>query len=220
MKTVGMITIGQAPRDDVVAGMEKILGPGLRVVQAGALDGLARAEIAALAPRPGQDALTTRLLDGADVIIAKQAVLDRLQGCLDRLEAGVDAFVVLCTGRFPRFRTARPLLEPDRILFAGAQAVHAGGTLGVIIPIVEQQATATARWSLITPDVRVVVASPYRGPEGLVRAAEDLRRAGATLIVLDCMGFTETMKEQVRGIAGAPVLLPSSLIARFAAEVV
>lgn len=220
MKTVGMITIGQAPRDDIVPEMDKLLAPAIRVVQAGALDGLGRAEIAALAPRPGQDALVTRLADGTAAVIAKQAILDRLQACLDRLAGEADAFVVLCTGKFPRFRCARPLLEPDRILFATAQAVFGGGTLGAVVPIPEQRESARVRWAAITGDVAVAVASPYRGAAELVQAAEELRTAGARLVVLDCMGFTQAAKDLVRDVAGAPVLLPSSLIARFVAEVV
>ncbi len=50
MRTIGAITIGQAPRDDVVPEMEKRLGPPVRVLQAGALDGLSRADITAFAP--------------------------------------------------------------------------------------------------------------------------------------------------------------------------
>src|SRR6266581_3769648 len=41
-----------------------ILGSGVTVRERGALDGLGRAEIAALAPRPGDDILVTRLADG------------------------------------------------------------------------------------------------------------------------------------------------------------
>lgn len=70
MRTVGMITIGQSPRDDVVPEMEKILGPGIRVVQAGALDGLSRDEVATLAPREREHALVTRLADSTEVIVA------------------------------------------------------------------------------------------------------------------------------------------------------
>jgi protein AroM len=219
MKTVGMITIGQAPRDDVVPEMEKLLGPGFRVVQAGALDGLSRAEVERLAPGPGQDPLTTRLADGTGVVLAKEAILAHLQRCLDRL-ADADALVILCTGKFPRFTCARPLLEPDRILFGATRAVFGGGTLGIVIPIEEQRAVATTRWSPVSPAVTVAVASPYRGAPELARAAETLRRAGAGLVVMDCMGFTQAAKDMVHDLTGVPVLLASSLIARFVAEIV
>ena len=219
MKTVGMITIGQAPRDDVVPEMEKILGPEVRIVQAGALDGLSGAEIAALAPGPGQFPLITRLLDGTSVVIAKESIIPRLQACLDRLAGEATGFAILCTGRFPRFRCRHPVLEPEPILFAAAQAIVSEGPLGVIVPIEAQRSAATAHWSRITPAVTVAVASPYAGAAPLVSAAEDLRRAGARLVVMECMGFTQAARSVVRDLTGAAVLLPSSLVARVVAEV-
>ena len=42
MTKVGLITVGQAPRSDVVPDMAAILGGGVEIVEAGALDGLTR----------------------------------------------------------------------------------------------------------------------------------------------------------------------------------
>lgn len=218
-RTIGMITIGQAPRDDVVPEIEKLLGPDIRVVQAGALDGLSREEVAPLAPAPGQEALVSRLRDGSSVVMGKPAILGRLQGCLDRLEPTVDAAVILCTGTFPRFRCRRPVLEPDRILLGATQGVFDGGRLGILIPLEAQRASAAKRFAPAATDPLVVAASPYGDPEDLVRAAGELARGGATLIVMNCMGYTPAMKALVRDVAGVPVLLPSSLLARFVAEV-
>ena len=218
MKTLGFITIGQSPRDDYVPEMEKILGPDTRVVQAGALDGLSRAEVDALAPRAGRTALITRLRDGSSVIVAKQAILGLLQECLDRLDPEIDAAVLLCTGVFPRFRSSHPVLEPDRILYAAAEAVFGGGRLGVLIPIEAQREGMAARWRPIDPEAAIAVASPYAGAAPLVEAAEALKRAGASLIAMSCMGYTQAMKTLVRDVAGVPALLPTSLVARIAAE--
>ena len=46
---VGLVTIGQSPRPDVVPDMAEITGPGVEIREAGALDGLGRAAIDALA---------------------------------------------------------------------------------------------------------------------------------------------------------------------------
>jgi protein AroM len=218
VKTLGFITIGQSPRDDYVPKMEKILGPDTRVVQAGALDMLSRPEIDALAPGPGQDALITRLRDGSSAIVAKQAILGFLQECLDRLDPEIDAAVLLCTGVFPRFRSSHPVLEPDRILYAAAEAVFGGGRLGVLISIEAQREGMAARWRPIDPEAAIAVASPYAGAAPLVEAAEALKRAGASLIAMSCMGYTQAMKTLVRDVAGVPALLPTSLVARIAAE--
>jgi len=219
MKTVAAITIGQTPRDDIVAEMEKILGPGVRVVQAGALDQLTRAEIDALAPAPGDDdALITHLRDGATVLVAKRRIVPRLQACLERLARDADAFAILCAGVFPPFTIARPVLLPERCLAAVVDAVFDGGRLGVLVPIPHQVESSAKRWSRVDPNVVVRVASPYDDASRLVAAAEELRRAGVTLVVLECQGFTRAMKQIVRDVTGAPALLPASVLASFLAE--
>jgi len=83
---VGLITIGQAPRVDVVPDMAAILGPGVEVREAGALDGLARSEIDALAPGPGDEILVTRLADGGSAFVAKRHVTPRIQARIAELE--------------------------------------------------------------------------------------------------------------------------------------
>lgn len=218
MKTVAAITIGQAPRDDVAGELEKILGPEMRVVQAGALDGLSRAEIDALAPAGDDDALITRLHDGADVIVGKSRILSRLQACLDRLAGETEASAILCAGAFPAFRSPHPVVMPERCMAAMVGAAFDGRRLGVIVPIVEQRASYHARWSRVDPRVAVVVASPYDDPARLVDAAAELGRAGVSLVVMECMGFTSGMKQIVRDVTGVPALLPASVLARVLAE--
>jgi protein AroM len=219
MKTVAAITIGQTPRDDVASEIEKVLGPGIRVVQAGALDGLARADIDALAPGADADALITRLRDGDDVLVAKSRIIPRLQACLDRLGDDADASVILCAGVFPAFRSAHPVVMPERCMAAMVDAVFDGGRLGVIVPIAQQIDSYRARWVRVDSKVTVVVASPYDDPARLVDAGDALRRAGASLVVMECMGFTSAMKQIVRDVTGAPALLPASALARVLAEV-
>ena len=71
--------------------------------------------------------------------------------------------MLLCTGVFPRFRSSHPVLEPDRILYAAAEAVFGGGRLGVLIPIEAQRESMAARWRALGPDAAIAVASPTQG---------------------------------------------------------
>lgn len=50
---VGMITVGQSPRDDIVPNMSQVLGANIEVFENGALDGLSMEEIRSLAPKGG-----------------------------------------------------------------------------------------------------------------------------------------------------------------------
>jgi hypothetical protein len=54
----------------------------------------------------------------------------------------------------------------------------------------------------------------------LMEAADSLRHERATLIVLDCMGFTARQKAVVRDEARCPILLPASLVGKFLDEVI
>ena len=71
---IGLVTIGQSPRVDVVPEMTAVMGPGVDVREAGALDGLSRAEIAALAPTGDDEILVTRLAAGSSVFLGKQKI--------------------------------------------------------------------------------------------------------------------------------------------------
>ena len=45
MKKIGMLTIGQSPRDDILPGLKEIFGKNVEIVEAGALDGLTLEEV-------------------------------------------------------------------------------------------------------------------------------------------------------------------------------
>src|SRR5580704_8401374 len=75
--TLGIITIGQAPRDDIASLFAMHVPIGTKVVLRGALDGLSDAEVDTLKPESGADTLYTRLRGGRDVKISKKAVIAR-----------------------------------------------------------------------------------------------------------------------------------------------
>ena len=218
-RAILLVTIGQSPRDDVVPDIRRRLPAGLDVIEAGALDGLDRNQIPALAPSAPEDALVTRLADGAQVIVGKRAVMPLLQAHLDRQAGRVAAAVILCTGAFPTLRADVPLLEPDRIMAGAVAAIHREGPIGVIAPIAEQVEGTRALYSGPNREALVAVASPYGDAKALDEAGRSLARAGARLIALNCMGFSDAHKARVRSASGLPVLQPASLLAKFIDEV-
>ncbi|MCI6259685.1 AroM family protein [Pyramidobacter sp. SM-530-WT-4B] len=220
---VGAVTIGQTPRVDVTPDLMKILGPEVELVESGALDGLGAEQIAAMAPRPGDYVLVTRMADGTSVKICERAVTPLVrQKIAAHFTAGIPAVLLLCTGEFPDFPTGGLLLRPQKILFNMVQAVvPAGAKLGVFMPSPDQLEQSSQRWSQVTPQNRSIGASPYVRPEETIpAAAEELARWGADVFVMDCMGYTLAMKEQVRRITGKPVVLARSIAARALRELV
>jgi protein AroM len=214
---LGILTIGQSPRADVVPTMAQVLA-GVTILEAGALDGRTEGEIASLAPGPGEYVLVTRLRDGRQVVISRERVLPHVQQALDRLAPAVDAVLFLCTGEFPRLRGGGLLIEPSRVLHHVVAGLSEGRRLGVLVPLPEQVAAAEGRWRPAAERVAAVAAvSPYR--EGDFRGtAGALRRAGAQLIVMDCMGYTPAHKGEVVAAAGLPTILAATAVAAVVRE--
>lgn len=215
---IGAITIGQSPRTDVMPDMQGILGPDVTIIEAGALDGLSRDEVAALAPGTDDQVLVTRMRDGTAVRVAGRHIVPRLQQCIEEVEPQVGALLLLCTGTFAPFASSRPIVYPERILYALAAAAAPGAHLGIITPDARQIPEQRQRWGTISPRVTIVAASPYESSGELERLGRELADAGAGLLVLDSLGYSVAMKATVRAASGKSVLLPRTVLARAAAE--
>jgi protein AroM len=218
---LGIVTIGQTPRTDVVPEMAELLGPDVEILERGALDGLEMAAISALAPAPGDEVLITRLRGGAPVFVGQRRIAPRVQACLadlDRHDVAVSA--LLCTGVFPEMAAAAPLLHPDRLLLGALRAVSWPGRLGVLTPSASHVPQTAARWRGCGYEPVVAVLSPYEDEdEGrLALAVEALGGGEAGLVVLDCMGYRRKVKHEIRALLGVPVLQANLLLARVAAE--
>ena len=218
---VGLVTIGQSPRVDVVPDIATILGSGVTVRERGALDGLTRAEIASLAPGPGDGILVTRLADCSHVFVAKRHVVNRVQAAIGELErSGVTMTALLCTGPFPELAASRLLVLPHQVLLGVLRALRWPGRLGIVTPSVEHVPQTEARWRGDGFDPVVVPLSPSEeeSPAEIARTADALRAARAGLVALDCMGFRRKTRDEIQRLTGAPVLLANLLVARVIAE--
>lgn len=208
-KRFAMVTIGQAPRVDLVPDL--CAGLPVEVIECGALDGLDDREIAALAPAAGEARLVTRLRDGREATIAKAAAKDRVEALLTGLDAqALDAIVLLCTGQFRQLKLRTPLVE-SQIVVDETVATLAGSVdrLGILLPHREQIAefhkTAAAGDRL-----RFSHASPYGG-QRFTEAGREL--ADCDVVVMHCMGYSGAMQQQVAAASGRPVLLARQIVA-------
>lgn len=211
------MTIGQAPRTDIIPDLRTILGEDVEIVEAGALDGLSAAEIAGLAPAGGDEVLVTRLRDGTSARIAHRHAVPLLRVRLEELAPRVDAVLLLCTGTFAPFALPRPIVYPERLILGMVRAV-APRHLGVITPDEGQLAEQQVRWRDAAEVISAVAASPYAAAATLPEHAAALARRGVDLIVLDSLGYSLAMKAAVRAAAQRPVVLPRTVLARAALE--
>lgn len=223
--TIGMLTIGQAPRDDVVPAMREYLPTGTRIVEHGALDGLAADEIARFAARPGEVGIVTRLLDGSSVLLSHDLILPQMQAKADVAihEDGADLLVILCGADWSALQSERLIVNPGTLFPAIIGSLAAGKRLGIIKPSAGQIEKERSRYAAAGIDATVTAASPYVGHERLrlaSEAAEVVRAANCELVWMTCVGMDREMRDVVSAITGVPVVLAQALLARVVNELI
>lgn len=218
---IGAITIGQAPRIDVTADILSIFDDSLELVQAGGLDGLSKEQIAAFAPGEDDYVLVSRLTDGTSVTFAERHILPRLQDAIDRMEEeGCALIMMFCTGSFPESLSTKtiPMIYPCELLNRLVPLMTKKSNIICMTPSPLQIEQCENKWRNFVKDVKSVAASPYGEWEDLEKAAEEIKDSDADLIVLDCIGYTQKMKEMFAEKTGKKVVLPRTLLARVVSE--
>jgi protein AroM len=221
--TIGMVTIGQAPRDDVVPAMRSFLPSELRIVQRGALDELSLEAIHHYTVAEGETGIVTKLLDGSSVLLSHQKILPAMQEKVDRLvhDDGADLIVVLCGANWSALSSEKLIVNPGTLFPAIIGSLATGRRLGIIKPDAGQIQREQERYAQIGIDAVVTSASPYAGPERLIlarEAANALRDAQCELIWMTCVGMDAPMRDIVASVTGVPVILAHALLARVVTE--
>jgi protein AroM len=214
---IGAVTIGQTPRDDVVPVIQKILGDDVKILQRGALDGLDLSTVVAEAPTSAEGVLATRMRDGRAVKIRREFLVPRIKHCVHSLEEEAELILMLCTDPFCGLDSRRLLLSPGRIMTKLVAALEVR-RIAVLTPLSEQIKSQHERWNKVVREVTVRAVSPYTESDRLATAGEAFAEEKVELIVMDCIGYTPGMKEDVGRAAAVPVLLPSTTLAHTAAE--
>lgn len=225
-RTVSVVTIGQAPRVDVTPELAAIFGPGVRLIEHGALDPLDAEQIAALEPGPdAEGVLTSRLRDGGSAVFTHAGIEPLLAAAIARGEAGgADATLVICASHFPAFPHVRPVFYLEPLAHSGLRGLLSGFDdpgLGVVSPLPEQCGSAVERWTAVA-GARVTAtaaASPYAGTIADTAAAAASLAPDCDLIVLDCVGYGAEAATAARAACAAsghdvPVVTVRSLGAR------
>jgi protein AroM len=211
-RRVAFVTIGQSPRPDLVPEMLAEARIPITPCERGVLDRLDDAEVAELAPKPGEECLVSRLRDGREVFLAKPAIERRLQTVLGEIDRmGFDLVILLCTGRFGGFGLATPFIEPQHTVDHFVRGLAYGrDRIGLLLPHPQQIADFHGIPGL---SPRFAAASPYvaESEAELDAAAAELSESG--MIVMHCMGYSEAMRRRVAAAARCPVLLSRRLVA-------
>ena len=194
MKKLGVLTIGQSPRPDMLEDILPILGGNMKIIEAGALDGLSKTEINALAPDAEDRILVTKLADGTVIRVAEEALNARMQAKINQLEGeGADCILILCTARFKGLQSSVPCIEPGGVLNRIIPQMSPNSRIGVLSPEADQIPSTKRDWEGIVDHIEVLTASPYGEEPEIEEAAIQFGQMNIDLVVLDCMGYTEAI---------------------------
>ena len=218
-KIIGMLTIGQTPRDDITPMFKEILGPNFKIMEAGALDGLSLEDVRGIEILPDDYILVSRMRDGTEVKITKRFVIPRVQEKITELEEkGVSLTVIMCTGAFPQYESKGLVVTPQEILKGVLNGSLKKGKLGVVYPTEEQMPGAQSNFGSADVETYADVTSPYEGSEGLEALAGRLSAQNLDLILLNCFGFSSDLKKYIAERTGVPTIQSNAVVARVLKE--
>ena len=216
MLRIGLLTIGQTPRPDLVDATRHLHGHAHFVVR-GALDSLSDHQVDALVRRSKDEAasypLVTTLRSGRRIEIEESALIPLLQEQLAILEADdVRATLLLCAGPFNALRGTQLLLKPFDLT---RRIVQASGVkqVGVIVPTRAQESPAQQKYSSTGLDTVVVSLETCNAPgEPIASQVHDALRSVVEdgrlpeLVVMDYVGYPSEELSKIRDELGVPFL--------------
>ena len=204
---IGVVTIGQSPRPDVIGEMERILGEGYEMSEKGALDDYTLKDVKKFKIDPEHGLLVTRMRDGTEIKITHDIVNPMIQERITELEAeGADIILLVCTGRFPEFKSSLLVVQPSNIVRGVTRAAIRKGRMASILPSMQQVGGSPREREEDGLVTYLDSASPYGPIEEVEKLGDRLAKQNVDLIVLNCMGFDYNHKRIIREKTGKPVL--------------
>lgn len=220
-KKIGVITIGQTPRPDIINLVWEILGKDYQVLMKGALDDLKIEDIPEF--KDNEYLLMTSILDGKgekkEVKVTREFLVPIIQEHILELEKYVIVIIIWCAGRFPEFKSKAYVIRPSVVLKGVIEAILEEGRLGVLYPSPLQLIWAEPEWKREGVEVYADAPGCDNSQEKDWKfLASRLADKNLDLILLNCTGFGFEMKESIRKITKTPVIQANALALRVVKE--
>ena len=209
---VGLLTIGQSPREDLTPEIRPLLLPHIEIVEYGLLDHLSNEDIENMNPAANEIPLVTRLRDGSQVQLSENKISELLPKAIDLMIAkmNVKAVGVLCTHEFPKIKFAFPTIFPFDYLQFLINRVLKPRKLGVVVPLENQVEMVKKKWK--KKNTVVEVKSPYIEGKGWKEIVENLAQEKVNAIFLDCIGYKLKDRQTIQRSIQIPILLPRAIL--------
>ncbi len=212
-RRIGLVTIGQSPRDDVTKDLYSLLGEEVEILERGLLDEISMIEIEKLKPEKEDFPLITRLRDGSSVVVGKRKILPIIQTKVEEIEkSGIKICALLCTEEFNEIRSKIFLIQPGRLIFNLTNSLLSEGNLLVFVPLKEQMEYAKRKWGRTGLNVFIETLNPYISIQEVEEMGEKIKDRKVDLIVMDCIGYSLDLKEKLKEISGEPFIIPRSIL--------
>ncbi len=210
---VGLLTIGQSPREDVVPEMNPFFLPEIKIIEKGLLDDLSPEEIRHLKPKTGEMPLITRLRNGSSVQLSEKKIGALLPEAVDLMETKmkVKAVGVLCTHDFHKPEFPKSVIFPFNSLRFLINRIMKVTCLGVVVPLESQIDAAEKKWK--KDKVVVEAKSPYAKGKSWKEIAQNFSQEKVDIVILDCIGYKIKDKQAMQRLLSVPVLLPRVVLA-------
>jgi len=213
------LTIGQAPRIDIMADFKDIFSQKTMIVERGALDNLSKEEIGRISPSKDDYILISRLRDGTSAKISGQYVERKLQYMIEELEDEIDMFLILCAGTFPHLKSKKSIMKPDVLLNNSIPGLIGKGMMVDVVPLEEQVEELKTRWSFDNISVKYKSLCPYTSTmKEVILRAKETKEMNPDLILLDCFGFGKDTKKIFQDATSKPVILVRTFVASIVKE--
>ncbi len=210
---VGILTIGQSPREDVVPEMNPFFLPNIKILEKGLLDNLSPEEIKRLKPETGEIPLVTRLKKGESVQLSEKKISSLLPEAIASMKKKMKVKVVgvLSTHDFQKTEFPPSVIFPFNSLKFLITRIIDVKCLGVVVPLESQIDAAKKKWK--KDKVIVEVKSPYARGKSWEEIAQYFSRKKAEIVILDCIGYKIKDKRALQRLLSVPVLLPRVVLA-------
>jgi protein AroM len=208
------LTIGQAPRIDIMADIKGIFSQNIEIIERGALDDLSNEEIKKIYPNKDDYILVSRLRDGTSAIISGKYVERKLQDIIAEIEDEVDIFLILCAGTFPSLNSNKLIIKPDILLNNSIPGFIDKGTIVDVVPLEGQIEELKTRWTFNNIAVKYKSLCPYTSTkEEIILRAKEIKEMNPDLVLLDCFGFGKDTKKVFKSVVNKPIILVRTFVA-------
>ena len=210
---VGLVTIGQSPREDITTEIRPLFLPHIEIVEAGLLDDLSSAEIEQYHPEYEETLLVSRLRDGSQVRLSEQKISALLPEVVNSMKMKMKARAVglLCTHDFPDTKFSSTVISPFNSLNFLITQVLKVRYIGVVVPLENQVDMTKRKWE--KDKIIVEAKSPYTEGKSWEEIAQEFTREKVEAVILDCIGYKITDKQELQHLISPPILLPRVVLA-------